>query len=231
MGVYLLSLSLTSISANAQTGTLPKIGTSSIVGKTDGIDIEAKVQSPSAQATPLQIACVFEYTANDLTTPPALPANLNGMLHVDDALKGLITGLRASGKFKGYLYETLLITPAPGTMPAKQLLLIGLGDRNKFDPDIMFTVGAIGMREALRLGVTSYSHASNLKDAGVESPTAVVASNVVKGAVEAYRTQAYLKEKNMSAYKPLTKMTLLSGPAFYEVSTQAIKEAMASFNN
>ncbi|MCK7560026.1 peptidase M17 [Chitinophaga sedimenti] len=211
--------------------TLPAVGTSTVLGKVDGIEIAAKVQSPSAQATPLQIACVFEYTENDLTNPPALPAQLNGMLHLDEALHGIITELRKSGRFTGHAFETLLITPPPGTIPAKQLLLVGLGDRNKFDAGIMETVGAIGMREALRLGVSSYSHASDLKDAGIDSPTAQVAENVVKGALNAYRTQIFLKGKKMSDVKPIKRFTLLAGPAFYAPSGEAIKNVIATYHN
>jgi hypothetical protein len=40
------------------------------------------VQGPSGQETPLQVACLFEYVEGDITTPPALPAALNGMLHL-----------------------------------------------------------------------------------------------------------------------------------------------------
>lgn len=210
---------------------LPAVGTSSIVGKVDGIAIEAKVQSPSAEQTPLQVACVFEYTEGDITNPPALPAALNGMLHLDQALHGVITELRKAGKFTGHAFETLLITPPPGTIAAKQLLLVGLGDRNKFDAGIMYTVGAIGMREALRLGVSSYAHASDLKDGGIDSPTALVAGNVLKGALDAYRTQVYLQKNKMASFTPVTQISLLAGPAFYAPSGQALKEVIASYNN
>ncbi|WP_295118544.1 M17 family peptidase N-terminal domain-containing protein [uncultured Chitinophaga sp.] len=227
--ILYFSFMLATLGAFAQ--TLPAIGTAAVVGKVDGIAIEAKVQSPSAQPTPLQVACLFEYTENDLTNPPALPAALNGMLHLDEALHGIITELRKSGRFTGHAYETLLITPPAGTIPAKKLLLIGLGDRNKFDASIMVTVGSIGMREALRLGVTAYSHASDLKDAGIDSPTALVAENVLKGALEAHRTQVFLKEKKMSDLKPLSKITLLAGPAFYAPSGEALKKVIASYHN
>lgn len=212
-----------------QAQNLPAVGTATIIGKAAGIAVEVKVQSPSAQATPLQIACVFEYTEGDITNPPALPAQLNGMLHLDDALHGIITELRKSGKFTGHAFETLLITPPAGTIPAKQLLLIGLGNRNTFNAALMYTVGSIGMREALRLGVTSYSHASDIKDAGIDSPTAEVAENVLKGALDAYNTQLHLKGKKMSAFKPLVKFTVLSGPAFFATSSEAIKAALANY--
>ncbi|SFD75191.1 Cytosol aminopeptidase family, N-terminal domain [Chitinophaga sp. CF118] len=208
------------------------IGTSTIWGKIDGVAIEGMVQGPSTEVTPLQVACVFEYTEGDIfNSPPALPAAVNGMVHLDHDLKGIITDIRKSGKFAGHAFETLLITPPPGTIAAKKLLLIGLGDRNKFTPDLMTGIASVAVREALRLGVSSYAFASDLKDAGIDSPTALVTGNVVKGTFEAYRTEAYLKEKKMSLYKPLTKVTLLAGPAFYTVAGEGIKEAIATFNN
>lgn len=217
--------------AQSTAASLPKAGTSSIVGKVDNIAIELMVQGPSTEATPLQIACVFEYTEGDITNPPALPAAANGMLHLDKALQGIITDIRKSGKFAGHAFETLLIEPPAGTIAAKKLLLIGLGDRNKFNAAEMKTIGAIGMREALRLGVTSYAHASDLKDAGIDSPTDTVTENVIKGAIEAYRTQTYLKGKNMSTFKPVTKITLLAGQTFFNASGEAAKKAIASINN
>jgi hypothetical protein len=208
-------------------GALPAVGTSAILGKAYGIAIEAKVNAPSYQETPLQIACVFEYAEGDIfKSPPALPADHNGMVNLDKALNGLITELRKTGKFKGYALETLLIIPSPGTIKAKRLLLIGLGNRNNFTAEMMTRVGAIGMREALKLGVTSYSHASDIKDAGINSPTELVASNVVRGALDAYKTQLFLKRKNAYRFTPLIKFTLLSGQAYYIASGQAIAKTL-----
>ena len=203
-----------------------------IWGKIDGVAIEGMVQGPSTEVTPLQVACVFEYTEGDIfNSPPALPAAANGMVHLDHDLKGIITDIRKSGRFAGHAFETLLITPPTGTIGAKSVLLIGLGDRNKFTPSLMTDVASVAMREALRLGVSSFAFASDLKDAGIDSPTAEVAGNEVKGMFTAYRTQAYLKEKKMSSFNPLIKVTLLAGPAFYSVAGTGIKEAIAAFNN
>jgi len=208
------------------------IGTSKVWGTVDGIAIEGLVQSPSSAKTPLQVACVFEYTEDDIyKSPPALPANINGMVHVDKGLNGLITDIRKSGKFKGHAFETLLITPPQGTIAAKKLLLIGLGDRNNFNADLMTDIGAVALREALNLGVDSFAFASDLKDAGIDSPTALVAGNVAKGIIQAYRTQEYLKSKNMAAYKPISKVMLLAGPAFFITAGEGIEEAISTINN
>ena len=208
--------------AQAQTGT--PAGTSKLLGKAGSLNIRVTVQSPSAQETPLQIVCLFEYTENDLTnSPPALPAAVNGMVHVDKALKGLITELRSSGKFAGHALETLILIPPPGSIPAKRLLLIGLGNRKDFNPELMTSVGRVGMREALQLGVSSYAHGSDLKDAGIDSPTGTVAVNVIKGAAEALETAQYLNGKQVGPAPSITGLTLLAGPAFFVPTSEAVK--------
>jgi len=205
--------------------------TSKIWGKVDGISIEGMVQGPSTEITPLQIACVFEYTEGDIFNSPALPEAVNGMVHLDKSLNGIITELRKSGKFAGHSLETILITPPSGIIGAKKLLLIGLGDRNQFTPGLMQQVASVGMEEALRLGVTKYAFASDLKDAGVDSPTAEVAGYGVTGAINAYRTQAFLKGKKLATFKPIEKITLLAGPAFFTTAGDGIKKAIATLNN
>jgi len=213
------------ISAVELAKTLPAIGTKTLVGVVDGINIEAIVQSPSAQVTPLQIISLFEYTEGDIfLSPPALPKELNGLVHVDEALHGLITDLRKTNKFSGHFLETLLIIPPANTIPAKKLLLIGLGNRDDFKAENMRLVGVTGMREALRLGVTSYSHASDLKDAGVSSSTAEVAGYVVQGAIEAYHTQKYLQAQQASDQLTVNKVSLLTGAAFFKDSQEGIKK-------
>lgn len=204
---------------------LPSINAQETLGTVDGVTIEVVVQSPSAQVTPLQIVCLFEYVEGDITnSPPALPKELNGMVHVDEALHGLITDLRKSDKFHGKFLETLLIVPPSGTIAAKKLLLIGLGNRNDFKPENMRLVGLTGMREALRLEVAEYSHASDLKDAGISSPTADVAGFVIQGAMAAFRTQADLKRQNASGPLSVSKISLLAGPAFLEDTKAGIKK-------
>jgi len=230
--LVLLTISIVLTSATEAATTLPALNTKETLGKVESVEIEAVVQGPAAQATPLQIACLFEYTAGDITTsPPALPKELNGMLHLDQALNGLITEIRKSNKFEGKYLETLLITPPAEAISAKKLLLIGLGNRQDFKAEIMRMVGVTGMREALRLGVSSYSHASDIKDAGVESPTAEVAGYVIQGAIEAYRTQLFLKQQNASDPLTVTKVSLLTGPAYFEDSKKGVKKVINTLSD
>ncbi|MDN3692177.1 M17 family peptidase N-terminal domain-containing protein [Chryseobacterium tructae] len=207
----------------AQTAT---VGTTKNWGSVDGISMIGLVQGPSSADTQLQVACVFEYTEGDIFNAPALPANLNGLIHLDEALKGELTNIRKSGQFLGHSLETILITPPTGSMSGKKLLLIGLGDRNKFIPDIMISVGEVAAREAMRLGVSNFAFASDLKDAGIDSPTALIAGNVVRGIVQANRSENYLKEHKLSTTKKLEKVYMLAGPAFFETAGGGISEAI-----
>ncbi|MFW0718745.1 M17 family peptidase N-terminal domain-containing protein [Pedobacter sp. N23S346] len=228
--MIIFSVLITGTPALAQQTTA--IGTAKIWGTVDGVAIEGVVQGPSAQVSDLQVACVFEYTEGDIfVSPPALPPALNGLVHLDQDMKGLVTEMRKSGKFLGHTYETILISPPKGTIGGKKLLLIGLGDRNKFTADLMTGVGSVAMREALKLGVSNFAFASDLKDAGIDSPTALVAGNVVKGIFEAYRAQTWLKDKNMSTFKPVSKVILLAGPAFFTTAGEGIQEAISAVKN
>lgn len=229
VSMFLILISAAGFAQNAS--TLPALNTRALLGKVDGVDIEAVVQSPSAQETALQVICLFEYTEGDIFNSPALPKELNGMVHVDAALHGLITELRKTKKFSGKSLETLLITPPKNTIAAQKLLLIGLGDRHDFKPEIMRMIGVSGMREALRLGVTNYAHASDLKDAGISSPTADVAGYVIQGAMEAFRTQKYLYQRNASDPPLVNKISLLAGPAFFEDSKDGIKKAIGNLSD
>ncbi|WP_240976018.1 M17 family peptidase N-terminal domain-containing protein [Chitinophaga fulva] len=228
--LFLHAITLVGQHTDSTNKTTP-VGTAKVWGKIDGMSIIGLVQGPSAAVAPLQVACVFEYTEGDIFNPPALPAALNGMVHLDHALKGQITELRKSGKFAGHYLETLLITPPKGAMKAPRLLLIGLGDRHQFNADMMINIGAVALREATRIGVTGFSFASDIKDAGIDSPTALVAGNVTRGIINAWRTQLYLQKQHLSPAKPMTKATLLAGPAFFETAGEGIKEAIASFNH
>ena len=216
---------LLSMMINAQSTT--PVGTSKNWGSVDEISMIGLVQGPSSADAQLQVACVFEYTENDIHSPQALPANLNGLVHLDDALKGELTKIRQSGQFQGHALETILITPPAGSLSSKKLLLIGLGDRNKFTPEQMISVGEVAAREAMRLGVTNFAFASDLKDAGIDSPTALIAGNVVKGIVLANRSETYLKDHKLSKSKKLKKVYLLAGPSFFEVAGSGIQDAIA----
>ncbi len=228
----MLAVILLIIAANGYSQDKAKVepvGTHKIFGTLHGLAVEGLVQSPSASVTPLQFICVFEYQDGDIFNPPALPPAANGLWHIDHQLGGLFTELRKSGKFSGHRLETLLLEPPKGMISARRLMLIGLGDRSAFTPDLMTEIGRLEVREALRLGVTSYAHASDLKDGGLDSPTGLIIQDVLKGTMESYETELYLKEKKMVVFTPLQKVTLLAGQPFFDPSGEAIMQFFKTY--
>nr|WP_106603533.1 hypothetical protein [Chitinophaga ginsengisoli] len=106
-------------------------------------------------------------------------------------MKGRLTKLRKNGKFDGHFLKTFYTDLPKETIPEKKLLLIGLENRDNFNEDIITAAGRIARREALKLGVGNFAFASDLKDAGIVSRTALVTGNVMKGIVSEYRCHTF----------------------------------------
>ena len=114
---------LLALRANAQTSVAE--GTRLSVPNA-ALPVDVLVEAPSGAPGELQVICLFASTPEN---------KLQASLAVMDArLNGTLTKLRSQNLFRGTLGETMLITPKPGTIAAKRLLLIGLGDRGAFTP-------------------------------------------------------------------------------------------------
>lgn len=109
------------------------------------IPMRVLVQSPAETESELQIICLFRSDASNTLHGSLMEAN--------EKLKGLLDRIRKPTLFRGELGETLLIDPPAGSLAAKRLLMIGLGDSETFTAERMELVGAIAYREASRLGV------------------------------------------------------------------------------
>ena len=97
--------------------------------------VNVLVESPALTKTDLQTICLFQADAAN---------TLHGSLaEIDEKLGGLLSRIRKDNLFSGNLGETLLIQPKPGTIPARRLLLIGLGDLQGFSPAREQVVGFI----------------------------------------------------------------------------------------
>lgn len=198
-----------------------QVGQKESVGAARGLSVSVLVQSPADNAVPLQIACLFEYKEGETFS--------GAIKEIDEKLGGKLQELRKSGQFGGHLLETLLVTPPPGTVLAKKLLLIGLGDRENFNASRMRLVGRTGLREALRLGVSRYSHASDLRDAGIDVlPVGDAANAVISGVYEAYATEKLLQEKNLAPKANLTEFIYLSGIPYFGDTKEGARKAIAA---
>jgi hypothetical protein len=139
-------------------------------------------QSPADTTTELQIICLFHSD----------PSNtLHGaLLETNERLKGLLDRIRKPELFAGDLGETLLIVSPSGTLAAKRLLIIGLGDSQTFIPDKMELVGSIAYRESNRIGIAHPFFAPTVLDGGVAKfTTAETAQHFIRGFLRAADTE------------------------------------------
>lgn len=179
------------------------------------------VQSPAETKTDLQVICLFQSD----------PANtLHGsLLEINEKLGGLLDQIRKPSGFAGLFGETLLLTPSKSHLPAKSLLIVGLGDPKAFTPQHMELVGSIVYREASRLGVSDPFFAPTVLDGGVTGfSTGDTAEWFIRGFVRADSTEKLLISAGVSRSQTIRQLTFLAGPAHAQDSRDGIARGYAA---
>jgi hypothetical protein len=185
------------------------------------LPIRILVQSPADTVTDLQVICLFQSS----------PSNtLHGSLaEINKKLNGLLDQVRKPALFRGESGETILITPSAGSLNARKLLVIGLGDSQTFTPQRMELVGSIVYREANRLGVSHPFFAPTLLDGGVTKfGTGQVSEQVVAGFLRAARTERTLSGAGASQGLVVRGLTFLAGSAHAADTRQGIEKAITA---
>jgi hypothetical protein len=202
-------------------GAMAQAQPASIDVKGAPIPIQILAQSPAETTTDLQAICLFRSS----------PANtLHGSLtETNEKLKGLLDRVRKQELFRGELGETLLIAPPKGSLGAKKLLIIGLGDSQSFTPQRMQLVGEILYAEASHIGVAHPYFAPTILDGGVDKfKTGEVAEQVVGGFLRAAATERVLMEANASASQGVTALTFLAGAKNVDSTREGIEKAISA---
>jgi leucyl aminopeptidase len=124
---------------------------------------------------------------------------------VDEALAGIIGDAVAAGDFRGKKGETLLFYTA-GAIPARRVLVVGLGPQDTFSLETIRWASAAAAQEARDLGTLSFS--SIVHGGGVGGfPLDVAAQAVVEGTILGiYR---YRELKNEDSERPDPKQFTL----------------------
>src|SRR5262245_8331173 len=182
----------------------------------DGLTLTVRMQGPYDADVPLQVVCYFTLKAGGDTLKGA-PVEL------DKRLGGVIGNLRDRGEFDGDELETLVIDTG-GKIPAKQLLLIGLGDQQSVSLERMERVGRVAYREAARLGAAKVAFAPLIRDQGNDKlPTGDVARFVVRGLLLARDTDVRLQKEGLSKKYALEEWVEEAGPDFYQDTIAGVK--------
>ena len=213
---------LISVSAAAQAAAPAAASKPAELRVSDGpIPIRVLAQSPAETETELQVICLFRSETSNALHGSLLEAN--------EKLKGLLDQVRQPSLFRGELGETLLIAPPPGSLAAKRVLIIGLGDSQSFTPERMELVGSIFYREAGRLGVGHPFFAPTVLDGGVgKFPPGEVAEQVARGVLRAVRTERILVQARASRESAIQDLTFLAGSAHAADTQQGIEKAVAA---
>ena len=179
------------------------------------------IQSPADTVTELQIICLFESS----------PENTfhGSLVELNEKLHGLLDQIRKPTLFHGELGETLLLSPSSGSLGAKKLLIIGLGDSPHFAPSRMELVGSIVYRESNRLGIADPIFAATVLDGGVTKfSTRETAESFVRGFLRGMRTEKALGNQRAFQKDAPRSITVLAGPAHSVETQQGIERALAA---
>src|SRR5260370_37376287 len=110
----------------------------------DGLKVSVKMIGPYTEPADLQIICLFKHKpSGDIYQAAAKDT--------DEHLHGLLSALRNRDEVVGELGESVLFTPPSGSIPAKQFMVIGLGDEKDLSLDSLRVVGRIAPHAPLRL--------------------------------------------------------------------------------
>jgi leucyl aminopeptidase len=138
-------------------------GTSAPAEKTfdapNDLKVSVKEIGPYSEPADLQIICLFKHKPSGDTYQGAAK-------DTDEHLNGILSALRNRGEFVGELGETILFTPASGSIPAKLFMVIGLGEEKDLSLDALHVVGRIAAREAVRLQAKHVAWAPVIRDEG-----------------------------------------------------------------
>jgi Cytosol aminopeptidase family, N-terminal domain len=184
-----------------------------------GLVITVKEVGPTAQPSDLQVITLFNKASGQAFT--------GSMVELDKRLGGMLRAVRDSGQFQANALETLLIKPPPGTIAARRLLIVGLGDARRASLPLMKAVGAVAAREAVRTRAVTVSFAPTLRDQSFSRLNpGQVAAEVVQGALLAYDTDARLQRQGLQPCFALKRWYLQAGATYYTAVAAEVGQAV-----
>lgn len=187
----------------------------------DALSIKVRMEGPYTADVPLQVVCYFKYTEAGAKRMKGAATEL------DKRLGGVIGALRTRDEFRGDELETLLIIPKEGTINAKALLLIGLGDESQLSLHTMERIGRAALREARRLNVNKVAFAPLLRDQGNDTlAVGPVEIAVVRGMLLAYDTDRRLQAEGLCDKYQLDEWWVEAGPAYFDDTVVGVKQAV-----
>jgi hypothetical protein len=204
----------------ADTTTTPKENVFPV--KPLGITLSIKMVGPYMEPADLQIICLFKHKEAGDTYQGAAK-------ETDEKLGGILSSLRNRGEFVGETGETFLLTPPKGSIPARQFMVIGLGEEKDLSLDTLRIVGRISAREAVRLKAKHVAWAPVIRDEG--NTTIDVGEGdraFAEQMLSAYDTEKRLQEQGLSASFSIETFVIEAGPTFFDGAVKQVGQGIDS---
>jgi len=204
----------------ADTATAPK--ESVFPTKPLGITLSVKMVGPYMEPADLQIICLFKHKPSGDTYQGAAK-------ETDEKLGGILSSLRNRGEFVGETGETFLFTPPKGSIPARQFMVIGLGEEKDLSLDTVRIVGRIAAREAVRLKAKHVAWAPVIRDEG--NTTIDVGEGdraFAEQMLAAYDTEKRLQAQGLAPKFSIESFVIEAGPSFFDGAVKQVGQGIAS---
>jgi leucyl aminopeptidase len=189
-----------------------------------GITLSIKMVGPYMEPADLQIICLFKHKEAGDTYQGAAK-------ETDEKLGGILSSLRNRGEFAGESGETILFTPPTGSIPAKQFLVIGLGEEKDLSLDTLRIVGRIAAREAVRLRAQHVAWAPVIRD---EGNTTIDVGECDRAFAEqmlsAYDTEKRLQAQGLASKFSIESLVIEAGPTFFDGAVKQVGQGIDSVN-
>ncbi len=187
-----------------------------------GIKVSVKMVGPYMQAADLQIICAFRHK-------PSGDTYLGAAKEFDRKVEGILSALRNRGEFVGELAETIVFMPPKGSIPAKRVLVIGLGDEEKLSLDTVRIVGRVAARESVRLKARDVAWAPVIRDQGNSLlDVGEVDGAFVEQMLLAYDTDKRLQAQGLADEFSIEELVIEAGEPYFDSTVRHVGEALES---
>jgi hypothetical protein len=204
----------------ADTSTTPK--ESVFPTKPLGIRVSVKMVGPYTEPADLQVICLFKHK-------PGGDTYLGAAKETDEKLGGLLSSLRNRGEFVGESGETILFTPPKDSIPAKQFMVIGLGEEKDLSLNTLRVAGRIAARQAVRLQAARLAWAPVIRD---EGNTAIDVGEGDRAFTEqllaAYDTEKRLQAQDLAPAFRIESFVIEAGPSFFDSAVKQVGQGIDS---
>jgi hypothetical protein len=191
------------------------------IGSAHGVAFDLVAWGPAQADVDLSVACMFEYELG--------PAGMmGGLLALDNALGGQLARLRAAGAFRAQPMETLLVTTPPPGLAPRAILVIGMGDPQALDGDLLRRATRVALREAIRFGAASMAFAPSVLDAGHTDNAALdMQDSMLDGMLGALRAEHMLAAAGLARTPALSRCTFDVGAPRAQTAAKGFAQAFA----